>query len=84
MYPRREYGGALDRLPPGYVLLARTPNGRVANLNKGTQGEECYLCYRPDVATVLRRFFAAPFESHVQRQQVRCIAQWVIVAHASI
>ena len=37
-------------LPRGYVMLQRSVNGRVANLNKGNAGDEVFLCVRPGMS----------------------------------
>ncbi len=42
--PRKE-----GTVPRGYAIVSRTPNGRVANVNKGTDGEELFICYRPGI-----------------------------------
>jgi hypothetical protein len=42
--PRKE-----GTAPRGYGVVARTPNGRVASLNKGNEGEDMFLVYKPGI-----------------------------------
>ncbi|KAJ3666052.1 hypothetical protein Zmor_001507 [Zophobas morio] len=36
-----------EKLPPGYIIVERTPTGLVADLNHGSlRTNECYLCYK--------------------------------------
>ena len=31
--------------PPGFLVLEKTASGEDSNLNAGTKGEECFLCF---------------------------------------
>lgn len=63
-------------LPPGFHAVKHTPFGNKANLNSGTEGDQVYLCFRPDCQPILDKFEALRKD---QNADIRLAAQCVSV-----
>lgn len=44
-----------ESVPDGYHTVSRTPNGRTADLNSGSEGREVFLCLKFNTSKILRQ-----------------------------